>query len=124
MVTRRIWLLLLLCVVLVAVVWRQRQARCHAPILYRIGHVDARFGLSDSEVRAALEQAEHLWEHALERTLFKHSYTAKLTINLVFDARQQATLAQQRLRPRLQQTEAAHANVAQSYDTWHRIYGD
>ena len=102
MVTRKIWLLLLVCVVLVAVVWRQRQVACHAPILYRLGHVDTRFGLSESEVRAAVEQAERLWEHALGRKLFEHSYTAKLTINLVFDTRQHATHVQQRLLPRLQ----------------------
>jgi hypothetical protein len=46
MITRKIWLLLLVCVVLVAVIWRQ--AACHAPILYRIGHVDTQFGLSES----------------------------------------------------------------------------
>jgi len=122
MVTRKIWLLLLVCVVLVAVVWRQQQVACHAPILYRLGHVDTRFGLSESQVRAAIEQAERLWEHALGRNLFEHSYTAKLAINLVFDTRQHATHVQQRLLPRLQQTEAAHADAAQSYATWRRIY--
>ena len=124
MATRTIWLLPLVCVVLVAVVWRQRQATCHAPILYRIGHVDTRFGLSESEVRAAVEQADRLWGNALGRKLFEHSYTAKLTINFVFDTRQQTTHVQRRLLPRLQQTEAAHADVAQSYATWRRIYDD
>jgi len=124
MVTRKIWWLLLVCVVLVVVFWRQRQAPCHAPILYRIGRVDTRFGLSDSEVRAVTKQAEHLWENALGHNLFEHSYTAKLTINFVFDTRQHATHVQQRLLPRLQQTEAAHADVAQSYATWRRIYED
>jgi predicted Zn-dependent protease len=124
MVTRKIWWLLLVCVVLVAVLWHQRQAPCHTPILYRIGHVDTRFGLSDSEVRAATEQAERLWENALRRNLFEHSYTAKLTINFVFDTRQHATHVQRRLLPRLQQTEAAHADAVQSYATWRRIYED
>ena len=124
MAIHKSWWLLLVCVVLVAVVWRQRQAPCHAPILYRIGRVDARFGLSDSEVRAATKQAEHLWENALGRNLFEHSYIAKLTINLVFDTRQHTTHVQQRLLPRLRQTEAAHADVAQSYATWRRIYED
>src|SRR5437867_13256394 len=88
---RRIWVLLLMCVVLGVIVWRQHQTACHAPVLYRLGHIDAQFGLSDSAVRAALEQAEQLWEKALGRNLFEYSATAQLTINLVFDERQHAT---------------------------------
>ena len=124
MVTRRIWWILLVCFVLGVVVWRQYQSPCHALILYRIGHVDAQFGLSDSEVRAALTQAEHLWENALGRNLFEYSATAKLTVNLVFDERQHATRVKQRLLSRLQQTEALHASLGQSYDTWRGLYQD
>src|SRR5262245_51132991 len=124
MVTRKICWLLLVCVVLVAVLWHQRHAPCHTPISYRIGHVDTQFGLSDSEVRAVTEQAERLWENTLGRNLFEHSYTAKLTINFVFDTRQHATHVQRRLLPKLQKTEAAHADAVQSYRTWRRIYED
>jgi predicted Zn-dependent protease len=125
MITRRIWWWLFVCVALGAVAWQQRQeAACHAPILYRIGHLDPQFGLTENEVRAALADAERLWEKALGRNLFEHSYAAKLAVNLVFDERQHATHAKQRLLPRLHQTEASHANVAQSYDTWRRLYTD
>jgi predicted Zn-dependent protease len=124
MVRRRIWWLLLMGVVLGVLVWHQHQAVCHTPILYRIGHIDAQFGLSDSEVRAALEQAEHLWENALGRNLFEYSASAKLTINFVFDERQQATRVKEQLLSRLQQTEASRAGVAQSYATWRGLYQD
>jgi predicted Zn-dependent protease len=124
MVRRRIWWLLLICVVLGVLVWHQHQAACHTPILYRIGHIDAQFGLSDSEVRAALEQAEHLWNNALGRNLFAYSASAKLIINFVFDERQHATRVKERLLSRLQQTEASHADLAQSYDTWRGLYQD
>ena len=73
MVRRTIWWLLFVCIMLGVLVWRQHQAICHTPILYRIGHIDAQFGLSDSEVRTALAQAEHLWENALGRNLFEYS---------------------------------------------------
>ena len=124
MVRRRIWWLLLVCVMLGVLVWRQHQAVCHTPILYRLGHIDAQFGLSDSAVRAALEQAEHLWDNALGRNLFAYSATAKLTINFVFDERQHATRVRERLLSRLQQTEASHANLVQSYGTWRGLYQD
>jgi hypothetical protein len=112
------------CVVLGVFVWRQHRGVCHTPILYRIGHIDARFGLSDSAVRALLEQAEQLWENALGRNLFAYSSTAKLTINFVFDERQLATHVKQRLLSKLQQTEASHASLAQSYATWRGLYQD
>ena len=124
MVRRRIWWLLLMCVVLGVLVWHQRQAVCHTPILYRIGHIDAQFGLSDSEVRTALEQAAQLWDNALGRNLFAYSASAKLTINFVFDERQHATRVKERLLARLQQTEASHADLVQSYDTWRGLYQD
>ena len=124
MVRRRIWWLLLIGIVLGVLAWHQHQAVCHTPILYRIGHIDAQFDLSASEVRTALEQAEHLWDNALGRDLFAYSATAKLTINFVFDERQRATRAKDRLLSRLQQTEASHADLAQSYDTWRGLYQD
>lgn len=124
MVRRRICWLLLICVVLGMLVWHQRQAVCHTPILYRLGHIDAQFGLSDSEVRAALEQAEQLWDNALGRNLFAYSATAKLTINFVFDERQHATRVRERLLSRFQQIEASHADLLQSYGTWRGLYQD
>jgi predicted Zn-dependent protease len=113
-----------MCSVLGVIVWRQHRAVCQTPILYRIGHIDARFGLSESDVRSALEQAKQLWETALGRTLFAPSDRAQLTINLVFDERQHATRVRQRLLARLQQTEASHASLAQVYGTWRGLYQD
>ena len=124
MVRRRIWWLLLMCVVLGVLVWHQHQAVCRTPILYRIGRIDAQFGLSDSAVRAALAQAEQLWENALGRNLFEYSATAKLTINFVFDERQLATHVKKRLLSRLKQTEASRAGLAQSYTIWRGLYQD
>src|SRR5690349_22137167 len=124
MVRRSIWWLLLVCVMLGVLVWRQHQAVCHTPILYRIGRIDAQFGLSDSEVRAALTQAEQLWENALGRNLFAYSATAKLTINFVFDKRQHATRVKERLLSGLQQTETSRAGLAQSHAIWRSLYQD
>jgi IS1 family transposase len=124
MVRGRIWWLFLVCVVLGVLVWHQHRGVCHTPILYRIGHIDTQFGLSDSAVRAALERAEQLWENGLGHNLFAYSATAKLTINFVFDERQRTTHVKQRLLSKLQQTEASHASLAQSYATWLVLYQD
>jgi hypothetical protein len=110
--------------VLGVLVWQQQRGVCHTPILYRIGHIDAQFGISDSAVLAVLEQAEQLWESVLGQNLFAYSATAQLTINFVFDERQLATHVKQRLLSKLQQTEVSHASLAQSYATWHGLYQD
>jgi predicted Zn-dependent protease len=110
--------------VLGVLVWQQHRGICHTPILYRIGHIDAQFGLSDSAVLAVLEQAEQLWENALGRNLFAYAAGAQLTVNFVFDERQLATHVKQRLLSKLRQTEASHASLAQSYAIWHGLYQD
>lgn len=103
---------------------QQRVQPCHTPVAYKIGQLDPRFRLDDQAVYKALRQAETLWEKAAGRNLFVQTTTAPLTVNFVFDERQNATQAQQRLLPQLQQAEATHASLAQSYLTWRRAYED
>lgn len=61
---------------------------CDAPIPYRIGTIDERFGLSLVEVNAATEQASDIWNTALGKQLFIHDTAATLTVNMVYDRRQ------------------------------------
>jgi hypothetical protein len=116
------WLGLLACLAAGAVVWTQRPVPCGAPIAYRLGQIDPRFGLSDSEVRAALAEAERLWERAARRDLFVQAAAAALTVNLVYDERQQTTQAGERLRRATRQTRDTHAAVGQSYAHWRATY--
>jgi Matrixin len=116
------WLGLLACVAAGAVAWTQRSVPCGAPILYRLGPIDPRFGLSDSEVRAALAEAEGLWERAVGRDLLAQGAAAALTVNLVYDERQQTTQASERLRRATRQARDTHAAVGQSYAHWRETY--
>lgn len=122
MARRMWWLGLLACVAMGAVVWTQRQSSCATPIAYRLGQIDDRFGLTSDEVLEALRHAEALWEHALGRDVFTHSPTARLTVNLVYDERQQTTQTGKRLRRSMRETQASHAGVGRSYAHWRRTY--
>jgi hypothetical protein len=116
---RRMGLLgLLVCMAVAAVVWIQRPTPCSRPIALRLGQVDERFGLTRDEVLEALRQAEELWGRALSRSLFTHSPTAGLTINLVYDERQQTTQSRERLRESMRKSQTAHAAVGRSYEQW------
>lgn len=119
----RILGLLLLLGCALGVWWQRGQSytTCTQPLPYRPGQVDERFGLSHSDVLEAIQRAEQLWETALGENLFEYDPTARLSINLLFDERQQTALAGRRLANKLQQTASSHATLAESYAYWHQV---
>lgn len=65
---------------------------CSVPETYSLGAFDPRFGLSKAKFLAAVGEAESTWEKAAGRQLFeKKDAGGALTINLVYDYRQEAT---------------------------------
>lgn len=55
---------------------------------YRIGEVDPRFNLSQSQVQNLAQQAAEIWHVGTLKNLFVYDPNAKLTINLIYDERQ------------------------------------
>ena len=108
--------------VVAALLWSQRYGACVHPVAYRVGTVDERFGLRPEEVREALRRAEAMWERALGRTLFANTPTATLTVEFVFDERQQRTQTGGRLRTSMSETRTSHASAGQTYAQWRRTY--
>ena len=62
------------------------------PIGYCLGSFDARFGISREAFLRTVTEAAAVWEKAAHRTLFRLDTTAPVSVNLVFDERQQRTL--------------------------------
>lgn len=60
---------------------------CVAPLAWRLGEVDPRFGLSDAEAEAAIEEATALWETSAGRRLFTRSPDG-FPVHFTFDDRQ------------------------------------
>ena len=85
------------------------QAVCTSPLPYRVGEIDTRFGLSQAQVRAALSDAESIWESAIGRDLFVHDARAVLTVSLVYDDRQ-------RTRTVLAEKDARQEAIQAEYD--------
>jgi hypothetical protein len=77
--------------------------RDHAglPIGWRIGKIDPQFGLSEDEVRSAVERAVALWEGAAGRDLFEHDPANGIPINLEFDHRQERRMERRRAKEEL-----------------------
>ena len=66
-------------------------APCSRPISYTIGEVDPQFHLSSDQFLQSVEQAEDIWEQRVGKQLFVYTPHSDFTINLIYDARQQAT---------------------------------
>jgi hypothetical protein len=64
---------------------------CQAPIKFRIGAIDPRFGIGRADLRRDVEEAGKLWEGAAGRKLFSYDEKGSLEISLVYDSRQEAT---------------------------------
>lgn len=89
---------------------------CQAPIQFRIGAIDPRFGISREDFRRDVEEAGRLWEGAAGRKLFGYDEKGPLEINLVYDSRQEATQKQIAVRAsileKLEQIDAIKNKLA------------
>ena len=65
---------------------------CTKPITYSLGTFDQRFHLSENDFLSALTDAEAIWEQPIGKNLFTYTPGSdRLTVNLVYDYRQQVT---------------------------------
>jgi hypothetical protein len=64
---------------------------CSRTIKYNIGILDSRFGLSKQEFMRHLSRAETVWEDSFGKNYFEYSENDGLTVNLIYDARQETT---------------------------------
>ncbi|MDD4409115.1 MAG: matrixin family metalloprotease [Candidatus Pacebacteria bacterium] len=64
---------------------------CSTPITYTIGRLDNNFGLSKEEFLGTIKEAEGLWEKAAGKNLFEYSKNGSMSINLIYDERQEGT---------------------------------
>lgn len=60
-------------------------------VYYRIGAVDPRFNLSQSQLIALAKEATDIWHQGSHKTLFVYDPQASLAINLIYDNRQAET---------------------------------
>jgi len=102
---RGIYMALLIISLLFAGNWwfGSRGLACRMPVSYTIGQFDERFGISESEARLALTEAEAIWESAIGRDdLFVYEEDSKLQINFIYDERQRQAEATERAKDDLE----------------------
>ncbi len=89
---------------------------CQQALTYSIGQFDARFGLSETEFRIAVAQAEAPWEAALGRNLFQYEAGALFPVNLIFDERQARTQESQKLEREWDAVQSKQTTIKGKFD--------
>jgi len=63
---------------------------CSEPITYRVGDLDPRFGVSETEFRAVLREAAGIWNAGAGKTVIVFSEDGDIPVGLVYDERQES----------------------------------
>ena len=91
---------------------------CGTPIVYSIGDVDSRFGVSKSKLIDDTKQAIAIWEKESGRKLFTLAETGQpsnLPINLIYDYRQKATVTLHKIDSAITTDKAGYDALQQKY---------
>lgn len=92
------------------------EAVCKVPIEYTIGTIDPRFNITQEDVESLVFQAESIWEDATGRNLFSYEAEAALTINFVYDDRQENAKVEHNLRDVLTSKEWRSDAIREEYE--------
>lgn len=90
---------------------------CRKPIRYTAGTIDERFKLSAEELNEASKNAEAIWEKPAGKDLFAFDESQGITINLVFDERQQLTQRAEGLEGGIEQNKRAYDALVAKHDS-------
>jgi len=97
-------------------------APCGIPLTYRIGSIDDSFGLTESQARAALSDAEAMWEGAVGQDVFVYDPESSFTVNFVYDERQQLTDEEKTLRHQLDTQKNLNESIREEYELYAAAY--
>ncbi len=96
--------------------------RCASPLAYTLGDFDVRFNISEAEAKAAIAEAEAVWETAAGRDLFTYQDGAAFPVNFIFDDRQERTITEEAERAALDRKEATSASITAEYNALREQY--
>lgn len=89
---------------------------CNEPFTYSIGHIDNRFGLNKPEVEDAMNNAVQLWSDALGTTVAVSSDNSVITVDFVYDERQQSVDGEMRFRERINSEQIQLTQMQRAFD--------
>jgi len=103
--------LLLATLIVALIVYGLGPRPCRRPLSYRIGTVDARFGVSREDFSEAVKQATSIWRERVPRELFREEPNGVVEINLVYDFRQESADRLKALSLQIGNTKASYEEL-------------
>ncbi|MDO4427562.1 MAG: matrixin family metalloprotease [Moraxella sp.] len=82
-----------------------------ARVRYRIGELDPRFGVTHEELLQLLDEAALIWQAGTGRAWFVYDENAQLTVNLIYDERQESTIAKQQIQTKIDEKIKTQSDV-------------
>ena len=95
---------------------------CRTPVKYDIGDIDPRFKLSREEARAAVNDAESIWEDATGKNLFSYTEGSAFKINFIYDDRQETTNEVHTVKDELDEKVAKSDSIREQYSSLRNQY--
>ncbi len=74
---------------------------CDTPLTYKLGDIDSRFGLTSNQVLSDTKEASDIWNNALQKNIFTYDPKGEITINFVYDKRQELSTQINQLQEKL-----------------------
>lgn len=74
---------------------------CNTPLTYKIGSIDERFNLTTDQVLSDTKRAADIWNNSSDKPLFVYDESGKVTINLIYDKRQELSTQVNQLQQQL-----------------------
>jgi len=111
----RVYLLLIVLIAVLIVYYRMPRP-CREPLTYRIGTVDARFGLTRQQFTDSAVKAASIWGKPYARALFREEPKGIIEINLVYDYRQEAADKLKKLHYAIGNTKSTYDDMKVRYE--------
>lgn len=112
-------------------IYKEKIVPCSKPVLYSVGTIDTRFGVTREKFLNTVKEAEAIWEKSVNQNLFDYKDGAKLKINLIFDERQEQTLEANYSKEEIESYRAQYdlmvaeyKLLASSYERDFQLYND
>jgi Matrixin len=115
--------LFLLLLIIGGVFYLGKQIPCKQVTTYRLGEIDPRFDLSQSEIKALLLSAEKPWEMLAKRELLAYDQEkGKVVVNFIYDERQERTKELGKLSTEEEKLNTTQAQIDTTYNTLKEQY--
>jgi len=86
-------------------------------VTYRIGTVDARFGMSREAFAEALRQAASLWNQAMGQEVFRETAKGAVEVDLIYDHRQETADRLKALSHEIDGTQGTYEGLKAHFET-------